>query len=150
MSSPLILRLGKLTYMVETISDRVRRAREEAGLTQQQLADACGISRTAIALWEYGYSKSIKAEHLFKAARALKKNPEWLANGQGTETPVGATDEIIHALPDDSGQQALDFIQYRIDKASNVIASDQIARYTALIEDIKRDLERRKQRESSK
>lgn len=150
MSSTLTPRLGKLTYMVETISDRVRRSRVEIGLTQQQLADIVGVSRTAIALWEYGYSKSIKAEHLFKAARALKKNPEWLANGQGAETPIGATDEIIHALPDDGGQQALDFIQYRIDKASNMIASDQIARYTALIDDIKRDLERRKQRDNSK
>ena len=135
--------LSTLTHMIETIGDRVKRSREEAGITQQQLADQIDLSRSAVALWETGDTRAIKAENIFKAARVLKKNPEWLATGEGSELPNGALREILTGLPEDSGQQALDFILYRIERASGMIASDKVAHYTAMIEDFKRDLQRR-------
>ncbi|MBP2323943.1 transcriptional regulator with XRE-family HTH domain [Kibdelosporangium banguiense] len=36
---------------------RLRRWREQAGLTQQELADACGLSRYQISRWETGGAK---------------------------------------------------------------------------------------------
>ena len=135
--------MNTLTQMIESIGNRIQRARKEAGITQQQLADACGISRSAVALWETGDTQAIKSEHIFKAARALNKNAEWLATGAGPEQPNGVLREIIAALPDESAQQALDFILYRVERADGVIASEKIARYTAMIEAFKKDMAKR-------
>jgi len=44
MKKPLMLVLGK----------RIRLARERAGLTQEAMAEAIGVSRTAVARWETG------------------------------------------------------------------------------------------------
>jgi len=74
---------GKLAYVSkETAGERIRRARTEAKLTQQDLADAAGVSRAAVALWENGDTKSLKPNNLFKIARRLNKPAEWLATGQ--------------------------------------------------------------------
>jgi len=71
----------------ETMSERIRRSRKEARLTQQQLADLIGVTAAAVAQWETGDSKSVKPENLFKMARAIHKSPEWLATGEGQEQP---------------------------------------------------------------
>lgn len=39
-----------------TISDRVRKARETAGLTQEALANKLGVTRKTVASWEGGRS----------------------------------------------------------------------------------------------
>lgn len=38
--------------MPDTLGHRIRAARESAGLTQQDVAHACGISRNAVSMWE--------------------------------------------------------------------------------------------------
>jgi transcriptional regulator with XRE-family HTH domain len=48
-----------MTNLSDTINSRIKRARQAAGLTQQQLADKSGIHRVSIAniergLWEPG------------------------------------------------------------------------------------------------
>lgn len=41
-----------ITRMPSHFRDRIRAARKHAGLTQLQIAEACGISREAVAAWE--------------------------------------------------------------------------------------------------
>lgn len=41
---------------VWTISDRLRKAREHAGLSQAELADAIGVSRNSISNYESGHT----------------------------------------------------------------------------------------------
>ena len=140
---------NKIAYMnkaAETIGDRIKRAREEAELTQQQLGDLVGISASAISQLEGGSSKSPNPTNLFKAARALKKNPEWLITGEGEESPVDDIREAIGALPDDNPQLVLDFIQYRWEKAAGLIAGERATEYIAMIENFKQDLEARKKK----
>ena len=139
----------KFAYMhstIETTGDRIRRCRKKAALTQQQLADTAGVSAAAVAQWESGDSKTLRPENLFKVARALKKCPEWLVTGAGPEQPRWEIYDAIADLPGNAPQQVLDFIQYRFDKAQGLIASDKLARYNAMIEDFKRDLDKRKKR----
>lgn len=54
------------------IGERIRAARERAGLTQHQLAEACGVSDTAVTLWENRKNRrGITNEHLEKVAEIL-------------------------------------------------------------------------------
>lgn len=63
------------------LADRIRTAREEAGLSQADVAKALRISASAVNQWEQGFCKNIKLEHFFALASLLRQNPQWLATG---------------------------------------------------------------------
>lgn len=65
-----------------TFSTRLQEARAKAGITQQQLADACGLTKGAVSAWENGVTDGILAENLFCVADALHVDPRWLAVGE--------------------------------------------------------------------
>lgn len=123
-----------------TMGDRIRQAREMLKLTQAELGAVAGISGTAVSQWESGETKSVKPEHLFKIARRLGKSAEWLVTGEGTDLPRELLYDALADLPNNNPQQSLDFIQYQIERADGLIASDKIARYVAMIEAFKRDM----------
>lgn len=63
-------------------SERFKRERERAGLSQTQLARICGLSGPMISCMERG--KSAGSEKVLMAvARALGLSPEWLRSGLG-------------------------------------------------------------------
>ena len=64
-----------------TFAKRLREARLAAGLTQEQLAHACGVTNRAVSAWEKGRASDILAENLFAAADKLGVDPRWLATG---------------------------------------------------------------------
>ncbi len=57
-------------YVTMTIGQRIKRLREEAGLTQQALGKAVGVSRNAVGQWESGDTRP-KIENLHAISRAL-------------------------------------------------------------------------------
>ena len=63
------------------IAERLKAAREEANLTQEQLADAAGVSQGTIANIESGIRKNPR--ELLAIAKAAHVNPEWLKTGKG-------------------------------------------------------------------
>ena len=66
---------------MSTLTERIRDAREQAGLSQADVAKALRISASAVNQWELGFSKNIKLEHFFALARLLRQDPQWLATG---------------------------------------------------------------------
>lgn len=78
--------------MESTLSERIKKARKEADMTQEQLGDVCGVTRAAVSQWENGDTKSLKVDNLLKAARRLKKSFRWLAEGKGPEQEDPAAD----------------------------------------------------------
>lgn len=123
---------------------RLKKAREEAKITQQALADYIGLSRAAIAQWETGNTKNIRPENLFKAAEKLSKSAKWLALGEGPETPPEFFYEAISNLPPPQAQQSLDFINFQWMHTEGRVAAQKIASYTAMIDRIKKDMDRKK------
>ena len=67
---------------MNTLTDRIRTAREEAGLSQTDVARALRISASAVNQWEHGFSKNIKLPTFFALARLLGQDPHWLATGK--------------------------------------------------------------------
>ena len=85
-----------------TISDRIRKAREVAGLRQPELAEAIGVSRATLANTEQGTRDPRRGE-LIAIAFATGTDFRWLETG---ETPAGPRPDGGEMLPLlDSNQQ---------------------------------------------
>lgn len=76
-SRPLIYALA-----MGTIGDRVRVARQAAGLTQQELAAAVGVNRVSVTLWEGGTTNPSQ-DRIAPLSKALKVSEEWIMFGRG-------------------------------------------------------------------
>ena len=86
--NPLTAVLCKVPDMAkELLKDRALRARIQAGFDDPgKAAKAIGCSRTLVVSWEDGSAKSIGGKYLLKAARAYMVRPEWLGDGEGTDS----------------------------------------------------------------
>lgn len=70
---------------MKTFAERLRLARELRGLTQAQLASACGVAQSTVANYENGLRRS--ARDPLALASALEVSPHWLIEGVGTMEP---------------------------------------------------------------
>ena len=79
-----------------TIADRVRKAREFAGLKQLELAESVGMARTSLARIEQGKS-SPRRTTLIAISFATGVSLEWLENGEipAPDSPGGG-DVVRH------------------------------------------------------
>ena len=64
----------------QDIGSRIRATRRERGLTQDELADQVGVSRSAVAQWETGRTGQVTG-NLSRIAGALGVNVEYLMVG---------------------------------------------------------------------
>ncbi len=64
----------------EHIGSRIRTVRRERGLTQDDLAELVGVSRSAVAQWETGRTGQVTG-NLSRIASALQVNLEFLMAG---------------------------------------------------------------------
>ena len=62
-----------------TFSDKIKVAREQAGLTQQKLADSTGVSKRTIASYESGGAIA-RASTMLKLAKALNVSSKYLSD----------------------------------------------------------------------
>lgn len=63
-----------------SLGRKIRAARRLADLHQAELAEACGVSRSAVNQWEMGRTEP-SASKLFAVARATKQPLDWFAEG---------------------------------------------------------------------
>lgn len=66
-----------------SLSERLRAAMIESGVSQADLARACGVKPPSVNGWLSGKSKFLRGENLLKAAAALNVSDTWLATGRG-------------------------------------------------------------------
>ena len=72
-----------------SIAANIQATRQAAGLTQEQLAEAVGVSRQTVAKWEYGET-SPDLEHAAALADALGCTVDALVNFDSEGTGLGA------------------------------------------------------------
>lgn len=72
------------------LSDRIRRARTAAKLSQQALAEMAGVQRSAVAQWERPGGSCPSMHHLIRIAVSTGVCLEWLGTGHG---PVHPSDD---------------------------------------------------------
>jgi transcriptional regulator with XRE-family HTH domain len=66
---------------METMGDRIRLLREARGLTQQQLADRCSVTKAAVSAWERGEAANIKLKTFLVLRDVLMTDFEYLVYG---------------------------------------------------------------------
>lgn len=87
-----------LPDMRETLGTRLKKARADAGLTQEELARAAGVTQKTISKIERGDQVATAA--IVPLARALGVTPEWLAEGaQSKPSPAQAPPPAQDAAP---------------------------------------------------
>jgi transcriptional regulator with XRE-family HTH domain len=64
---------------MDTLAERLKTARKNAGMTQSELAAASGISQAAIGKLECGLASN--SRHSIAIAQALNVSPNWLVAG---------------------------------------------------------------------
>lgn len=92
-----------LTCGMDTIHARIRYAREAAKLKQGQVADALGIGRVSVTLWEKEGGTRPDPDRLPALADLLHTTVEWILDGRG-EAPKGspATRPLISSFDPDA------------------------------------------------
>nr|WP_314540075.1 S24 family peptidase [uncultured Massilia sp.] len=80
------------------LSERIKLAMDEAGLSQVDLARACGVKPPSVHGWLSGKSKFLRGENLLQAARALNVNQDWLATGTGPMREAADSAEPLQRL----------------------------------------------------
>ncbi len=70
-----------------TMSDRIRKSRVTAGLSQTQLAIETGVCRSAVAQWEREGGTCPSVQNLARIAVVTQVHFEWLATGRGPGRP---------------------------------------------------------------
>lgn len=78
-----------LPTMKTTLAQRLKSARQSAGLTQNELGKIVGVSQAAIQKIETG--RALTSTRLIEIAKALSVSPEWLSNGN--EGPMNQKSE---------------------------------------------------------
>lgn len=75
------IRLNQVVEELDTIGKRLRWARKERKLTQQQLADRSGVKQSDVSKIERDDIQ--RPTGLLALARAMRCNPDWLDTGSG-------------------------------------------------------------------
>lgn len=73
------------------LSNRIRRARRLAGISQEKLAHHLGLHRTSVAQWERDASRP-NTGNLVNIALFTGVSMEWLATGRGDCPEAGSED----------------------------------------------------------
>lgn len=78
-----------------TLSQRMKEARADAGLSQAALAKLVGGGQSTIASIENGRNQS--AGNLVQIATVLGVSPTWLAEGKGPKKPLSVKHKEVHS-----------------------------------------------------
>ena len=68
---------------MKAVRARIRAPMERAGVSQGQVAEACGVSGPAVNQWLTGTTKDIDARYMADIAACTGSSAEWLATGRG-------------------------------------------------------------------
>lgn len=83
--------------MLNNLGQRIRSARESAGFTQEALAEAIGVSRTAVARWENGDIEP-KLQNLICLAELLHVSTDALLGINQGVLLSNLSDDAVFAL----------------------------------------------------
>ena len=83
---------------MNTLSDRLRFAREQLSMSQQQVADAVGMKQPSYYQLEAGKSK--RSRFISDIAKVLETNVDWLMYGEGDDKPKPSRDDLMRKIRD--------------------------------------------------
>ncbi len=108
------------------VGKRIQQAREEAGLSQEELASMLGITQSALSNYELG-KRRLHLANLQEIARNLNKPlacfleldegaAEMVASGGEADDPAGEIMQLLSELPTDEKLFILEYVRWRKDR----------------------------------
>ena len=101
------------------LSKRLKEYRENAGLTQAELARAVKVSRAAVSRWEQGEAHTMTLKYAQKASVAMGVSVNELAGGK----------QAVHVL----NPEALEIAVRSVENVFKQVAPDKKARVIAMV-----------------
>ena len=85
---------------MKSVRERIRVAIQRSGVTQEQVAEACGVSGPAVNQWLTGKTKKIDPGYLVDVAACTNASLNWLMTGKGNPTrqarePLSSVEEKL-------------------------------------------------------
>ncbi|MFH1149303.1 MAG: helix-turn-helix transcriptional regulator [Actinomycetota bacterium] len=123
-----IERLYPTTMDHETIGKRIQMAREEAGISQYELASRSGFSQSAVSHYELG-RRGLRLENLRRIAEALNKPlacfleepvPSFEAGPRGDTAEETASEmrDLISQLSPEENEFVLEYLRWMVGRRS--------------------------------
>lgn len=87
-------------------NDRLRQARDKAGVSNTEIANACKVKPASVTGWMTGDTVNIEAHNLLAACRLLNVSPFWVMLGEDSDKHAG-----INMLPPSLSVSAWDAVR---------------------------------------
>ena len=85
---------------MERINDRIKRLRDQAGMSQGELARVVGVTRPAVSKWENGDTENLKLSNIVKLCQIFRLSADELIGGDlALERPTGTRRHAINEPP---------------------------------------------------
>jgi len=96
------------------IQDKIKKRREELGLTYEEIGNVVGVSKSTVRKWETGMIENMRQDKIILLAKALRVTPGYL---MGWEEDDSSSDTEImtiaaHAMHDLNEDQIKKVIEY--------------------------------------
>lgn len=88
-----------MSFDYDSIGSRIRKAREEKGLTQEYLAESLDVSGAFISKIERGKTP-VNLQNLDRICQVLETSPEYILQGTNTVNKDYMRNEILDMLKD--------------------------------------------------
>ncbi|MFI4890090.1 MAG: helix-turn-helix domain-containing protein [Steroidobacterales bacterium] len=66
---------------MDTLGQRIRFLRQARGMSQQDLAEAVGVTKQAVCQWETGRIETMKRTSFLRVSEILQTSPDFLVHG---------------------------------------------------------------------
>ena len=97
------------------LGERVKKARQDARMTQKDLAKAAGVSQARVSAIEIGYTKNPTC--VVSIANVLKICPTWLLTGKkANKAPTDLLYELIQSLSEDQKLKEINYLERLIEE----------------------------------
>ena len=90
----------------------IRQHREQKGLTQKELAQILGVSKSTVGKWETGAVRNLKVDVMHNVATALDIEPMALSGIAGADNHHQRIIASMYDFTQEEFEQVCDFIAY--------------------------------------
>ena len=109
--------------MEEGMAQRIKKLRQEKGLTLEQVADVVGVGKSTVRKWETGMIANMRRDKIADLAKALGTTPAYLMGWKETEEKEKSPSqpeltegekallELFRLVPEDKQQLVLGMIK---------------------------------------
>jgi len=121
----LLIPVGYKAMIYKDIGKKIQKARDEAGLSQEELASRLGYTQAALSNYELG-KRRLYLANIEQIARELNKPlsyfldefavPEYAERGEPPDGTISEIVKLLSELPPEERKYLLEYIQWRRDR----------------------------------